>query len=408
MTFAATLTRSWDGQSPAPATDCYKSLPAMNPTHSTTRNSDTTEHEFIDGDVLRLQDLLGQIGQELAEPLTNALERVTTLATTGRIDRRGLKALREEVERARQAGIWAQQIARLASGRVRQSHERVHLTHTLQSVLAYRAREMQAKGIQLAQSLEPVELQVDASMLYGLLNAMVEWWLQCAQGPVELRVDLANWPADGRLHCHFCHKLADGLDGDGVPVQTQPSIDNMAWRLLEQTALTMNARITRQADDCNVNLLIEFPRTVNALLAENLMPELDHGFSNSVNSKPLAGSHVLVVVARRDMRILVRESIKSMGLVVDYVNSIPEAMEFCREGLPHCIVFESALRDNRFDELVDNIRREVPEFVFVELMADGDRFDISGVSHNGMACVGRHAISKSLPSALVYELTRIM
>ena len=103
-----------------------------------------------------------------------------------------------------------------------------------------------------------------------------------------------------------------------------------------------------------------------------------------------------------------RESIKSMGLVVDYVNSIPEAMEFCREGLPHCIVFESALRDNRFDELVDNIRREVPEFVFVELMADGDRFDISGVSHNGMACVGRHAISKSLPSALVYELTRIM
>jgi len=380
----------------------------MKPTPSTTRATDAVEHEFIDGDVLRLQDLLAQIGQELAEPLTNALERVTTLATTGRIDRRGLKSLREEVERARQAGIWAQQIARLASGRVRQSHERVHLTHTLQSVLAYRAREMQARGIQLAQSLEPVELQVDASMLYGLLNAMVEWWLQCAQGMIDLRVDLANWPADGRLHCRFSHRVPDAPDGNEGPAASPPDIDNMAWRLLEQTALTMNARITRQATEHQVSLLIEFPRTVNALLAEHLMPEPDHGFSNSVNSKPLAGSHVLVVVARRDMRILVRESIKSMGLVIDYVNSIPEAVEFCREGLPHCIVFESALRDNRFDELVNSIRREVPEFVFIELLPDGDRFDISGVNHNGMGCVGRHAISKSLPSALVYELTRIM
>src|SRR5690606_14266845 len=89
------------------------------------------------------QALLGRLGRDLAEPLTAALERVTTLASTGRIDHAGLRALREEVDRARQAGIRCQQIARMAAGRIRQSHERVHLTNTVQSVLAYRARELQ-------------------------------------------------------------------------------------------------------------------------------------------------------------------------------------------------------------------------------------------------------------------------
>ncbi len=115
-----------------------------------------------DVDQTRWHDLVSQIGQELAAPLTSALERVTTLATTGRIDKAGLRALQDEVDRARQTGIWCQQIARLASGRVKPSLERIHLTHTVQSVLAYRTRQLQGKGITFTQSLAPVEIEADA------------------------------------------------------------------------------------------------------------------------------------------------------------------------------------------------------------------------------------------------------
>ena len=45
-----------------------------------------------EAELVRWQELLGQVGRELAEPLTAALERVTTLTTTGRIDRAGLRA----------------------------------------------------------------------------------------------------------------------------------------------------------------------------------------------------------------------------------------------------------------------------------------------------------------------------
>src|SRR5437870_2392812 len=71
--------------------------------------------------VERWRALLTQVGGEIAGPLTAAMERITALSTTGKIDRQSLRALRDEVEAARRAGMVGQQLARFASGRVRQS-----------------------------------------------------------------------------------------------------------------------------------------------------------------------------------------------------------------------------------------------------------------------------------------------
>lgn len=366
------------------------------------------QDQHDEAELTRLHELLAQVGRELAEPLTAALERVTTLTTTGRIDRAGLRALRDEVDRARQAGIWCQQISRLASGRVRQSHERVHLTHTVQSVLAYRARELHAKGIQLTQSLQAVEVNIDASMLFGLLNALVDWWLDSAQGMVEFQIDTRTWPVRARLHCRFTHHPMDQSVA-ATPESIESSLSTMHWHLLAQTARTMGLVVERRLDATHAHLTLEFPNTVHALMAETVVPdEAQHGFADSVNSKPLAGSHVLVVSSRRDLRVQLREATKTMGLVVDFVGSVREAAEFCQEGLPHAIVFEGALRSAQFDQMAASIRQEVPEFVFIELLEEGNTFEISTMSATGMARVGREAIASTLPSALVYELSRVM
>ena len=78
-------------------------------------------------DPQRWHALVSEIGAEIAGPLTAALERIHSLTTTGCIDRASLKALREEVEQARHAGMLGQQLSRLATGRLRQSHERLQL-----------------------------------------------------------------------------------------------------------------------------------------------------------------------------------------------------------------------------------------------------------------------------------------
>lgn len=368
--------------------------------------TDAARPDDAELELARWQEVLAQAGRELAEPLTAALERVATLTTTGRIDRAGLRTLLDEVDRARQAGIWCQQISRLASGRVRQSHERVHLTNTIQSVLAHRARELQARGIHIVQSLREVEVQVDASMLHGLLNALVEWWLSCAQGLVDVRIDVGNDADKASLVCQLQHRSPD-LPQD-KNTSEHNALDSMSWHLLEQTARTLGLVSQRRVDASQAQLTLTFPRTVSALVADGIGDMQDAGFADSVNSKPLAGCHVLVVAARRDVRGLVRESIKSMGLVVDFVNSVSDAVEFCQAGLPHGIVFESSLKTPRFMQLVASVRQEVPEFVFIELLDEGQTFEISGISPTGMARVGHSAVATSLPSALVYELSRIM
>lgn len=219
-------------------------------------------------------------------------------------------------------------------------------------------------------------------------------------------MDTRNWPVRAQLHCTFAHHPPDQPSPAADTANTR--VDTMHWHLLEQTARSLGLVFDRQIDATHVRLRLEFPDTVHTLAHAPEARHDDHGFVDSVNSKPLAGSHVLVIAGRRDLRLQIREALKSMGLVLDFVGSVREAVEFCQEGLPHAIVFEGALRSRQFDQLASGIRQEVPEFVFVELVDQGRTFDISSISATGMARVGCDGIANALPSALVYELSRVM
>jgi CheY-like chemotaxis protein len=352
----------------------------------------------------RWHELVAEIGAATAAPLTSALERIHALITSGRIDRSSLRALREEVEQARQAGITGQQITRFASGRLRQSHERLQLADTLKNVLAHRQRETQARGIVLKPSLKPAEVIVDASLLFSLLNTTLDWALDLACSNIEFRIDIKSWPVHARLVCKFAHRPADQTDESA---DTPPrSLDSLSWRLLEQTAWTMGLPIDRQDDAGTSTLTLEFPRTASDEIEGVSTMELDEGFAPSTNSKPLAGSHVLVVSSRREVRVQIRDALRNMGLIVDFVNSIDEAAEFCREGLPHAIIIESILRGERFAQLREEIAAEVPDFVFIEIIEEGNTFEMSGFSGSTIAKVGRDVIASSLPSALMFELSK--
>ena len=352
----------------------------------------------------RWHELVAEIGVATAAPLTSALERIHALITSGRIDRSSLRALRDEVERARQAGMTGQQITRFASGRLRQSHERLQLADTLKGVLAHRHRETQARGIVLKPTLKPAEVIVDASLLFSLLNTVLDWALDVARSNIEFTIDIKSWPAHARLVCRFSHRPVDQADDGGVlpPV----SLDSLAWRLLEQTAWTMGLPIDRKDDAGSTVLTLEFPRTASDEIEGVSTMEIDEGFAPSTNSKPLAGSHVLVVASRREVRVQIRDALRNMGLIVDFVNSVDEAADFCRDGLPHAIIIESIQRGERFGQLLEEITAEVPDFVFIEIIEEGNTFEMSGFSGSSVARVGRDVIASSLPSALMFELSK--
>lgn len=350
---------------------------------------------------------VADVGIEVAAPLTAALDRVQTLTMTGRIDRSSLRALREEIEQARHAGMMAQQLVRLASGRLRQSHERLALPEALRDLLAQRAREAEARGIVLQPVAQPAEVIADGSMLFSLLNTLLDWALAQAdlQSLIELAIDAPPWPEPVRLRCSFSHLAIPPSDraAPGMAPASRP--ETLTWRLLEQTAATMGLRPQRREDDGRLTWAVDFPRPANDAVEGLRTREVDDGAVVS-QAKPLAGRHVLVAVSRREVRIEIREALRHMGLLVDFVASVDEAEAFCRDGLPHALVIESALAGERFQVLREEALAKAPDFVVVEVVEEGSTFQMADFSHSKMARVGRDVLAQALPSALIFELSK--
>jgi hypothetical protein len=241
----------------------------------------------------------------------------------------------------------------------------------------------------------------DASLLFALLNALLDWCAEHARSAIDIRVGHLGWPVQARLSCRFAYRLAD------EPPHDPPALplDSLTWRLVQQTAWTMGLVIEREDAGVETVAHITFPRTVNREPDTVSGIELDEGFASSQNSKPLAGSHVLVLASRREMRTQVREAISHMGLILDFVTSVDEAREFCLAGVPHAIVYESVLSGERLERLREELWREVPQLVFIEVLEDGDTFQVAGAG-SPVARVGREGLATSLPSALVFELSK--
>ncbi|HEX5688102.1 MAG TPA: hypothetical protein VFY73_29130 [Ideonella sp.] len=357
--------------------------------------------------------LIAQIGSEIGVSLSSALERVTALATTGKIDRPGLKALRDEIELARRIGMMGQQLARFASGRIRQSPEALSLTQMTRDVLVQRGREISARGIDVRQAMRPIDVIVDATLLHALLQALVDWTMEHAQANLEFRIDLRPWPPHARLSCHFSHRPPAEVNGDAfthtdgdTPID---QLDTMSWRLVQQIAWALKLGLERvDGPEGIAAVTIEFPQTVTDQMEGVTAIEIDQGFGVSDNSKPLAGAQVLVLAGRRDLRSDIREATRHMGLVVDFVSSVDEAEEFCRDALPQAVIYESALAGQRFDRLRSSIEVDVPHFVFIEIAQEGNTFALSNEGDRQHATLGREAVLASLPSALIFELSRTL
>ena len=296
-----------------------------------------------------------------------------------------------------------QQLARFASGRIRQTPEQVSLTQMVREVLLQRGREATARQLEVHQSLKPAEVVIDPTLLHSLLQAMVDWSMDLAIGHIDYKLDIKAWPPHARLVCRFDHAHESEPGDSRFP---SVAVDSMTWRLVEQITWTLQLEMQRATGERETVLTLEFPRTVTEQIEGVSVVEIDQGFGTSDNSKPLAGSHVLVVAGGRETRSIIKESIRHMGLLVDFVNSVEEAEEFCRDSLPHAIVYEGVLVNDRFQRLRTSILGEVPGFVFVEITAEGHDFELSTQGDQQRARIGRDAILQSLPSALLFELSR--
>jgi hypothetical protein len=249
---------------------------------------------------------------------------------------------------------------------------------------------------------------VDAAMLNALLQALLDWCFEHARSHIEFRLDLKPWPEHARLNCQFSHVPADEVSAATSAAAVAPAkkLESMPWQLLRHLAQTLGLVVQRNDTAGDTRLSIEFPRTVGKGLAGKALLDFGDEADPALNSQPLAGRHVLVIVSRRDTRSAVRESVRPMGLMVDYVGSVLEAREFCASGLPHAIVFESGLAGTSFHALREEWLRDSPTLGFIEIGEQGHAFEVTDFGGSRNSRVAHDAIIDALPNALLFELAK--
>jgi len=355
------------------------------------------------------QALVAQLGSEVAAHLSSALERVTTLAATGKIDRAGLRALRDEIDRARRAGIMGQQVVRLSSGRVQLSAERLDLTGLLSEALRQRGREIDSRGIEVRQVLSSAEVMSDSTLVFSLLQTVLDWSFEHAFGRIDLTVEIKSWPAHACLTAAFQHQPPDEVEVPaGKPTALHEArLNTMSWRLLQQTAGVLGLDLVRTDTPGKTRMVLQFPQTLAPRLVQPGLPEpADDRAAQAHNSQPLAGRHIVVLAARREVRNIVRTALRPMGLMVDFVTSVEELRQLVADGLPHAVVYESAIAGEAFERLRGEMLAEVPTLVFIRISDQGKAFEVLNVGGRQFTSVGRDAIMVALPEALTFELSR--
>jgi hypothetical protein len=335
---------------------------------------------------------MAQAGAEVAMPLTSALQRVQSLTHSGRIGRADLQALDREIDRARRAAMTAQLLARIAAGGVRPQAEAVELAAALRQI---------AGPCELG-VLRPVRVVLDPALLASLLQAVVDWACDHAVSRVQLSLHHGGLPPCATIVARF-RSRADGAPGpaaDGRP-------GTLDWLLLGQCAQAAGLVLDRADRDGECTLELGFPG------AEPDPPQvtgfegltvIEHG-PQVRSARLLAGHHVLVVSARSAVRAEVRDAIRHTGLMSDYLASVDEAREFCRDGLPHAVVYDAVLAGAPMSELRQSLRAEAPSLAVIEV-AEGLRgYTPAQACDDAVARVGRSTLGSTLPAALVCEIT---
>lgn len=353
------------------------------------------------GEALELA-LAGIIGSQLSEPLAAMQHVLRQLEQTSNCTSSQVRLLKASIDAASIIAKQSQQISRLASGRLRQAHERLRLDVVLRRHLHERADAFQRHGVELYTSLKSVEVIVDASLLNSLLDAALDWSVSMGQRLV-ITLEVKNWPENGLLFIRTSQSVATAASqADSMDGQT------LGWYLLSETGHAMGVSVEKVAMDQELNLLIEFPRTVKRMEGMTAI-ELDTGFDSlNSESKPLAGHRVLVITNDEAMRVEVLNICRRMGLAVDFCPSTAQGMRFCELDRPHMVVVDQRVKDHVFEELRTDLRNTHPNYPFIEIASESNTLEVAGWMSDSMTRLSRDSLRSQLPSILALELSKVM
>ncbi|KAF1044853.1 hypothetical protein [Xylophilus sp.] len=351
--------------------------------------------------------LAGALGAQLSQPLSSMEDILHELLSSGRISRPQVQSLLASLGVARGVARQSQQLARLAQGPLRQSHEQIDLDEVVRQALQDRSALFLARDVEVLPRLRPVEVVLDPGLLAGLLDAAFAW--ATAQGTrMVVSLEVRDEPQRALLQFKVLPRDAGSGTANADPAGA------LSWHLLAALAQAMGVAVNHQRSAAQLLLGLEFDRTVAQLQSLGLGDA--ETMTDSIISHPYAESRsfaamrVLLATADAQLRADAEQICRSFSLPVEHADSPEAALRRCStsDG-PRLVILDARLQNGiAADAWRARLHAARPGLVVIDIVEDAPALAMPGWLGEPVVRVGLHALAAELPQVLAQELSKLL
>jgi hypothetical protein len=352
--------------------------------------------------------LVATLSEQAVESSNLILRALDFMVGAGRMRRAEAKALSDALYRMRDTSLRAQQITRLASGRIRQARDRVELAELIRDQLDSRREEFAAANVNVQSVLNPVDVLMDPPVAVSLVNNVVDWGLSFSKH-VTLTLETPVWPAPARLLVRVAtpprNVPAPGHTGAwGTKERGRRLNDGLHWMLLRQMASSANLTVNRSGAEGAAILTIEFPKT---FLSSDGVSSVELFEDDSAGAPSLLNAWVLVIAPDDKLRLTAVDTLRHSGIGVKGVASMAEARTLVAStGKPNTLVVATDAMEGDFNAFKSDMGGQGGGCPVVEITEKPPSFHNSGFQGFEVAKVAREQLKKDLSPTVLFELAK--
>ncbi len=353
--------------------------------------------------------LVATLSEQAVESSNLILRALDYMVGAGRMRRAEAKALSDALYRMRDTSLRAQQITRLASGRIRQARDRVELAELIRDQLESRREEFEAAQANVQWVLSPVDVLLDPPVAVSLVNNVVDWGLSFSK-QVTLTLETPVWPAPARLLVRVAAPPRAAQSGPGRQTGTWGTKergrrlnDGLHWMLLRQMAASANLTVNRSGADGAAILTIEFPKT---FLSSGGVSSVELFEDDSPGATSLLNAWVLVIAGDDQLRAAALDTLRHAGIGAKGAASLGQARAIVTSGKPDTLVVTSDVMGADFAAFKAEVMGQGGSCPVVEITERPPSFHNSGFQGFEVAKVGREQLKKDLGPTVLFELAK--
>ena len=352
-------------------------------------------------------NLVAALSEQAVESSNLLLRALNYLVGAGRLRRSEAKALSDAMHQLRATSLRAQQITRLAGGRIRQARERVDLAELVRHVMEERSAEIQAAGASVNSELQPVDVLLDPPVAISLLNAILDWGLSFSK---DLTITLvpSEWPGPAQLKVSVKTPAPASAHPGGVGWTVRPRgrrlNDGLHWMMLRQIAVSSSLEVSRSRADGAALLTIDFPKT---FLNTEGMACLELTDADN-QAAPLRDTWVLVIARDDRLRAEAVDSLRKMGIDAVAAADTAAAKTVIADGRPNVLVTAYDILPADIAAFRQDVLGGEDRCPLVEITRELPSFHLSGFDRFETPKVGREQLTAELPPTVLFELVKIV